>query len=87
MIPGQAIPVSPVAMRRAQEIGALEGMGSIDMPAITGGSHYLEATRLVEGVPTLDTPVQGVDQTGVASILNTPPSGGINPRYRPPPRF
>jgi hypothetical protein len=87
MIPGQSIPVSPAAMKRAQEIGSLEGMGSVDMPAITGGSHYLEATRLGDGVPTLDTHEQGVDQTGIASILNKPPSGGINPRYRPPPRF
>ena len=86
MIPGQAIPPSPAALRRAQDIGSLEGFDPNELPlAIQGGSQIVGTN--VEGIPILGEQGPKTSEEGVLSILNKPAHGALNPRYRPPNRF
>jgi hypothetical protein len=83
--PGQVIPPTPAIMKRAQDIGALEGFDPNDLPlGIQGGSQFIGAR--VEGIPILGEQ-QKPNEDGVLSILNKPSQGALNPRYRPPNKF
>lgn len=83
--PGQVVPPTPAIMKRAQDIGALEGFDPNDLPlGIQGGSQFIGAR--VEGIPILGEQ-QKPNEDGVLSILNKPSQGALNPRYRPPNKF
>lgn len=71
------IPASSAALKRAAEIAALEGDFSAEPePAIQGGTEVAELTRVQ---PKLDP-------AALAPIFDQPPTLGLNPRFRPPPR-
>jgi len=63
----------PPVYHRSQQIAMEEG---IDMPAVAGGTEILT----LEHQPKLDP-------KGAMSIIDRPPQGGTNPRFRPPPRM
>ncbi len=89
--PGQPIPVSPAALKRAQDIGNLEGFDPNEFQAevplgIQGGSRIVGTT--VEGIPIPgEVSPNMTKEQGVLSVLNKPPAGPLNPRYRPQGRF
>jgi hypothetical protein len=86
MNPGQVIPPTPAVLKRAQDIGALEGFDPNDIPlGIQGGSQFIGTN--VEGIPILGEQTQKTNEEGVLSILNKPAQGALNPRYRPPNKF
>ena len=86
MNPGQVIAQTPATLKRAQDIGALEGYDPNEIPlGIQGGSQLIGTA--VEGIPVLGEQVRKTTEEGVLSILNKPAQGALNPRYRPPNRF
>lgn len=73
-------PTSP-ASSRAAEIAALEE--SAPVPAETP-----PLSRAPGDIPVLESrQPQFRDPAAAASIIDQPPAGGINPRFRPPPRL
>jgi hypothetical protein len=91
VVSGPALPITPEVRRRAQEISALEfGMGLDSMdpgPALQGGTSYTVPPHLSEGAQLLSEPAVRVDPNGVNTILDQPPAVGINPRYKPQPKY
>jgi len=81
------IPATPAALKRAQEIEAMESAALVDMgqqplsPVIQGG------TRLVDGIPELSEKVQRINPQAAERIFEQPPVAGINPRFKAPPRL
>jgi hypothetical protein len=78
------IPASPAALKRAQELAAIESAGPIALdpaPAVQGG------TVLTGEVPELNKPMARLDPNAAERIFEQPPTAGINARYRPPPRM
>lgn len=96
------IPLSPEVIRRARELEALEGgpQGSAtsnyqnEVERLNSGSSsgpaIQSSTRVAESVPgqavTSSVGAPKVDPNSLGSILDRSPTGGVNPRYRPPPR-
>ena len=83
-----AIPLSPEVMRRSRELEALEGD-----PVVSGGHSVQSSTRVAESVPGMPISSPGgqaapsrPDPNSLGAILDRKPVGGVNPRYRPPPR-
>ena len=95
-----AIPLSPEVLRRARDLEALEGnlpgvSGAVqsyqgEVERSSTGPAIQSSTRVAESVPgtavvsSVGSPK--VEPTSLGSILDRNPSGGVNPRYRPPPR-
>jgi hypothetical protein len=92
------IPLSPEVVRRARELEALEG----NIPGIQSevermsdnptGPSIQSSTRVADSVPgqavtSSNVVTTRVDPSSLGSILDRPPSGGVNPRFRPPPRI
>lgn len=78
------IPVSPAALKRAQELQAIEALGPVPLE----DTHTVQGvSRLADGVAELREPMAGIDQKAAERIFEQPPVAGINPRYRPPPRM
>jgi hypothetical protein len=95
--PKPQIPLSPEVLRRSRELETLEGSG----PSISyqGGGDRLSgtpapaiqsSTRVAESVPSGSvvsaSSANRSDPSGIGSILDRPPTAGVNPRYRPPQR-
>jgi len=72
-----------VASDRATEIAALEAQ--LD-PSLLGAVEEQRVAQLTKGVAELNRPQAAVDGKGVKTILNQPPTVGLNPKYRPIPR-
>ena len=66
-------PIDPALLRRASEIQALEGLGPV---VDTGATPQTE----LESRPQMRDPEEA------KKILDRPPTGGLNPRFRSPPR-
>jgi len=79
------IPATPAALRRAQEIEAMEQQAALPddptPPPIQGG------TRLAEGIPELAENIAKVNPQAAERIFEQPPVAGINPRFKAPPRL
>jgi exonuclease VII small subunit len=83
-----AIPLSPDVMRRSRELEALEAD-----PVASGGRSVQSSTRVAESVPGMPISSPAVqsgqarpDPNSLGAILDRKPVGGVNPRYRSPPR-
>jgi hypothetical protein len=82
------IPLSPEVLRRSRDLESLEGSG----PVASGGPAIQSSTRVAESVPGVATAPAGhggappTDPNSLGAILDRKPTGGVNPRYRPPPR-
>jgi len=70
----------PETRRKADEIAALEGTLPQDMPS-------LGATPQTAYNPHAETRPQSRNPEEAKQIIDKPPVGGINPRFRPPPRL
>jgi hypothetical protein len=71
-----AVPTRATA--RTAEIAALEGLPETGIPA--------GAVQLQQGPTELAQHAPRVEPKEAAKLLDTPPAGGLNPRYRPPQR-
>lgn len=99
--PRPQIQLSPEVLRRSRETEALEGGLEVAGPPMShqGETERLNgttapaiqsSTRVAESIPSgsvvsASTSTR-VDPNGITSILDRPPTAGVNPRYRPPPR-
>jgi hypothetical protein len=95
--PRPLVQLSPEVLRRSRELEALESSGPISMVSSEvdrstslGAPAIQSSTRVAEAVPTGTVVAASAstrsDPSGIGSILDRPPTVGVNPRYRPPPR-
>jgi hypothetical protein len=75
------VPVREVPSGRAAEIAALEAE-SLSLP----GAAEIPARMNRDEIPELVGRTPKLDPSQVSAIIDQPPTAGINPRYRPPPR-
>ena len=77
------LPGAPGTVQAFQ--GEVERMsGSSTGPAIQSSTRVAESVPSTAAISSVSTP--RVDPNSLGSILDRGPSGGVNPRYRPPPR-
>jgi hypothetical protein len=93
--PRPQIQLSPEVLRRSRELEILESTAPLNYQAEVGHSETTapaiqSSTRVADAVPSGSVvsaaPTTRLDPSGVSSILDRPPTAGVNPRYRPPPR-
>jgi len=97
--PRPLIQLSPEALRRSREAEALEGglgapptsyQSEVERLSGTTAPAIQSSTRVAESIPSgsvvAASPSTRVDPNSLGSILDRPPTAGVNPRYRPPPR-
>lgn len=68
---------SPAQTSRAQQIAEAEGELLPNVPAVQGGTE----------IPNELGPQPKLDPKGALSVIDPRPAGGVNPRFRPPPRL
>lgn len=96
--PRPQIQLSPEVLRRSREAEALDGgLGATSYQSeverlnnITSTPAIQSSTRVAESVPSgsvvAASTATRADPSSIGSILDRPPTAGVNPRYRPPPR-